>query len=91
MENMDNIITISSDAPLHLVISWLGVLVGMGYRYKIEGPLFRVLNENKLRMQDELIVARARTDKPPFDKDGIRVIHRAGDSDSIKISVRLNV
>ncbi len=87
---MDNIITIRADAPEHLVLSWLGVLVGMGYRYKIdpESPMFRAMNENKLRIQDELVAARASTNKPPFNQDGVRIIHRAGDSDSITVSVR---
>ncbi len=86
---MDNIITISEDAPEHLVLAWLGVLVGMGYRYHIHpaSPLFRILNENKLRLQDELKEARLQP-RQPFNEQGFRVIHTGGDSDSITVRVR---
>lgn len=86
---MDNIITISEDEPEHLVLAWLGVLVGMGYRYKIdpECPLFRTLDENRLRLQDELKEARKKP-REPFNEEGYRIILRGGDSDSIKVSVR---
>lgn len=86
---MDNIITISSKAPDHLVSYWLGTLVGMGYRYKInhKSPLSRSLQGERRRMLYELEDARKRTDKPPFDKDGIRTILATGDSDSIKATV----
>ena len=84
---MDNAIIISADEPEHLVLAWLGVLVGMGYRYKIEGPLFRTLDENRLRLQDELKEARKKP-REPFNKDGYRIILESGDSDSMKIKVR---
>ena len=46
---MDNIITVSGDIPEHLLTYWIGVLVGMGYSYKIDraSPLYRTLRERK--------------------------------------------
>lgn len=46
---MDTIITVSEDIPGYLLTYWVGVLVGMGYPYKIDraSPLYRTLRERK--------------------------------------------
>ena len=87
---MENAIRISEESPVHLVAYWLGLLVGMGVSYKIdpECPLFRTMQGNRERMREELKLARASKNKPEFNSKNYRIIHRAGDSDSIKVSLR---
>ena len=86
---LENRITIKEETPDHLVAYWLGVLVGLGVSYTItpESPLFRTMQGNRERMREELRIARINPNKPEFNKENYRIIHEAGDSDSIKVSV----
>ena len=86
---LENRITIKEETPDHLVAYWLGMLNGLGISYNIDSecPLFRTMQGNRERIRDELKEARLRK-REAFNKDHYRIIHRAGDSDSIKVSVR---
>lgn len=87
---MDSLISISGDAPVHLVSYWLGTLVGLGIPYSIspESPLYREMRDNERRITEEVRLARLNPQEKTTNKDGYRVIYSAGDSDSIKVTVK---
>ena len=86
---MENRITIKEETPDHIVAYWLGMLNGLGISFIIDPDcqLFRTMQGNRDKMLIELKEARKRK-REAFNKDNYRIIHRAGDSDSVTVNVR---
>ena len=80
-------ITIADDIPIHKTSYYLGVLNGMGIRYKMDSssPIYRTMREKKKERWQE---AQDNKFKIPFDDEGARVLLSGGKEEDIKLVIR---